>query len=607
MICDQCGFEHNSKGTCPKCGARVVYVNEDYEKRRQAYLEAQKKAAEGDKSATAGVKRTSSGVIVPPGVHYSTEDEHNMKTGRDRATTRYKADDEESTKDFGAVVAGAVEKVLLGIASLVVWTRKRIQKAKKKAKKKRGINNPVVTKLTFEDERNLEMDDGKETLETSKLVLSHKKFMDRRVPITAGILGGATVLIGLIVFFIVWMNTDHTKVLVYGTEGIYALHHADQILLPIEHSEESMEQYAYSNDGKVYVFVDQTHRLYIYHGKEMVSVRIDEDANYTSLMLSENGKYYILVGCINDENNLTGGELTEGDAAEGQGSDATSADETYVVYVGATDGEPVEIFRGELTCDPITITNDGMAIYRKMSTVAYGMIGEIKLESYDLNDGKKYVLADAYTDYRFVEAQNYLYYIANQKLYRVDVKNPSRFFLDDQVHGFGIDALDAYQGVLYERNAGYYFSDGSGEEGVKILSTNLQGLTFYAYADANVLCVTEASGEKLHVLKTEKGVIPKLTAEDNENAYQVNQILFVENAKALFYLTETNAYVMQIKKDGVECIGLSGAFGGMHFQAAVWSKGNYRLLNSDGRLLEFDHRGEALSDMDGVSDIWCVK
>ena len=42
MICDKCGFEHNSKSVCPKCGARVVFVNEDYLRRKKEWEEAQK-------------------------------------------------------------------------------------------------------------------------------------------------------------------------------------------------------------------------------------------------------------------------------------------------------------------------------------------------------------------------------------------------------------------------------------------------------------------------------------------------------------------------------------------------------------------------------------
>ena len=40
--CDKCGCEHNSRTVCPKCGAPVVIVNEDYLLRRQQWEEQQR-------------------------------------------------------------------------------------------------------------------------------------------------------------------------------------------------------------------------------------------------------------------------------------------------------------------------------------------------------------------------------------------------------------------------------------------------------------------------------------------------------------------------------------------------------------------------------------
>ena len=40
--CDKCGCEHTSRTVCPKCGAPVIIVNEDYLLRRQRWEEQQK-------------------------------------------------------------------------------------------------------------------------------------------------------------------------------------------------------------------------------------------------------------------------------------------------------------------------------------------------------------------------------------------------------------------------------------------------------------------------------------------------------------------------------------------------------------------------------------
>ena len=61
MICDKCGCEHNSRSVCPKCGERVVFVNEDYERRKREWEEAQKKGntpAKPEKKAVEKEKNT---------------------------------------------------------------------------------------------------------------------------------------------------------------------------------------------------------------------------------------------------------------------------------------------------------------------------------------------------------------------------------------------------------------------------------------------------------------------------------------------------------------------------------------------------------------------
>lgn len=55
--CDKCGCEHTSRTVCPKCGAPVVIVNQDYLLRRQQWEEQQrnnlryKKKGESEKNS----------------------------------------------------------------------------------------------------------------------------------------------------------------------------------------------------------------------------------------------------------------------------------------------------------------------------------------------------------------------------------------------------------------------------------------------------------------------------------------------------------------------------------------------------------------------------
>ena len=90
MICDKCGFEHNSKSVCPKCGARVIYVNEDYLRRKEEWEKAQK-------ASTAGA--------LPPGIMHSTREEHDREKGRDTVVSR-ESYGRQSTQKGGSETAG---------------------------------------------------------------------------------------------------------------------------------------------------------------------------------------------------------------------------------------------------------------------------------------------------------------------------------------------------------------------------------------------------------------------------------------------------------------------------------------------------------------------
>ena len=121
MICDKCGFEHNSKSVCPKCGARVIYVNEDYLRRKEEWEKAQK-------AGTAGA--------LPPGIMHSTREEHDREKGRDTVVSR-ESYGRQNTQKGGSETAGlsfdVVRNVILkAVAGVIVFFKKHFGRMAKR-------------------------------------------------------------------------------------------------------------------------------------------------------------------------------------------------------------------------------------------------------------------------------------------------------------------------------------------------------------------------------------------------------------------------------------------------------------------------------------------
>ncbi|MGN1188679.1 MAG: hypothetical protein ACI4R6_09310, partial [Lachnospiraceae bacterium] len=114
--CDKCGCEHNSRTTCPKCGAPVVIVNEDYLLRRQQWEEQQKNNLRYKKRGESGGGSTRS----------SSSKEN---TDRDEATGRSKG--HESFKDH-------IEKLAVNFSKKIRDVSASTKESKEKKEKERN-------------------------------------------------------------------------------------------------------------------------------------------------------------------------------------------------------------------------------------------------------------------------------------------------------------------------------------------------------------------------------------------------------------------------------------------------------------------------------------
>lgn len=438
MVCDKCGFEHNSRSVCPKCGARVVYVNEDYLRRRQEWEEAQK---QGRKDA------------LPPGIMHSTREEHRA--------ARQNTDKESKTSKGGPETASLsfrVKKYLnikvIKIFFKLLWDRilklkdKIVNLYKKRFVKRRGAENPVIRELKF--------DDSPDTLDESKLVVSHKVYKDYRKYYFIG--GGALILLiaGIIIIVNIIKNVDRSKVLYFDGKFAYFSDNPEEPLFgniqgnitvisnddgdclaydtnciymyvdgrTADYAAEAPRIIAYNDEFDTVIYTEKGNTMLLHKGGT-IQLDMPHNAEYTSAcIVSEGGNYFTLTICENND--------------------------TYSLYRGDTEGELHLIQKSDKAVEINKLSDEGLINYVEMTTAEYGIINERNIMQYD---GEIRCLAENVNQYQWCVDTDGVYFTTDEdKMYYAAADLP-RTLVDEEVTGFVTNILD--------ENGVYYYKDGS--------------------------------------------------------------------------------------------------------------------------------------------------
>lgn len=460
MKCDKCGFEHNSRSTCPKCGARVVYVNEDYERRRREWEEAQ---------------RNGTGSGLPPGIMHSTREEHDMKTGRDRMINVKQEGGSEMT---GLSFAVFKDKIINLLAKIIVWFKKH--------KKKRGRNNPVVRKLEFSNKPDI--------LDTSKLVLSHKKFKDNRKWI---LLATAVIIvlgIGIPVTIHNIKRIDHSEVVYVTESGIFstknnkALFEFEDFISATEVGENSFfvttekSVVTYNNGHINTIEIDKpevityndrlsaflimsNHSIYFYGGRLTETGIAVSDLETSGCMVSDNGKYYVLTTLENGKEEVV-----------------------YDMYYGNLD-ETKRLSSDDRQKVVLDVYDDGSFFYLDMDNAEYGIVNDRAITFFDGIDAR--VLAADCVEYRYKDAGDIMYFTDKSGyLYIIEDMKISK--IDYNVHTFCDNELDDL--VYYLKDDGCYLAEKNADYRTPLFKTNNSELTLFYNCQNNYMYVTDMTG-----------------------------------------------------------------------------------------------------------------
>ena len=605
MICDKCGFEHNSKSVCPKCGARVIYVNEDYLRRKEEWEKAQK-------AGTAGA--------LPPGIMHSTREEHDREKGRDTVVSR-ESYGRQNTQKGGSETAGLSFDVvrnafLKAVAGVIVFFKKHF-----------GRRKPA------EVIRELKFDDGKETLDTSKLVVSHKIFKDKLRPVFITAAAVVFAAVAAVVIINVIRNIDHSRVFYYDGKYAYLSDDADNALwgstdggmtiasagdsavigydadgiymyssgrkYTVQASISSVAAYNEQLTGVIYTTSDGG--VFYTDGKDSLKIDIDVAQGFThACKVSDNGKYYVLT-------------------TSGESDDFSSGESSF--YIGDSDGNLTLISRDNNDKDVLRVYDDGSVVYIDMETGDYGIVNSRKIMRYA--DDSVTQITDGLSKYR--TSGDEIYYLTTDGkicMTQMNLNGPVTA-LDSEVQDLPDNLAGTEKGIIYRKDDGYYYA-GADSEPIRInkckydadciwyeenvINSYICAGEFYSAGGTSDKALFGISNPDKAVYSAESGYIAAVSSDgslhivsgssDRETA-AADSVSEIANHKGVIYTKGNTAYLL-VKPDGrpKELADISGGV-----VSAFYSGRRYYIVNDKNILYNVKRNGGAGENAGYVSFI----
>lgn len=593
MICDKCGFEHNSKSVCPKCGARVIYVNEDYLRRKEEWEKAQK-------AGTAGA--------LPPGIMHSTREEHDREKGRDTVVSR-ESYGRQNTQKGGSETAGlsfdVVRSVIIkAVAGVIVFFKKHF-----------GRRKPA------EVIRELKFDDGKETLDTSKLVVSHKIFKDKLRPVFITAAAVVFAAVAAVVIINVIRNIDHSRVFYYDGKYAYLSDDTDNALwgstdgdmtiasagdsavigydadgiymyssgrkYTVQASISSVAAYNEQLTGVIYTTSDGG--VFYTDGKDSLKIDIDVAQGFThACKVSDNGKYYVLT-------------------TSGESDDFSSGESSF--YIGDSDGNLTLISRDNNDKDVLRVYDDGSVVYIDMETGDYGIVNSRKIMRYA--DDSVTQITDGLSKYR--TSGDEIYYLTTDgKICMTEMnQNGSVTALDFEVQDLSDNLAGTGKGIIYRKDDGYYYA-GVDSEPIRInkckddadciwyeeniINSYICDGEFYSAGGTSDKALFEINDPGKAVYSAESGYIAAVSSDGNlhivsgssdRETAAADSVSEIANHKGVIYTKDNTAYLL-LKPDG-RPKKLADISGGV--VSAFYSGRRYYIVNDKNILYNVKQNG----------------
>ena len=573
MICDKCGFEHNSKSVCPKCGARVVYVNEEYQKRRKEWEESQKNQA------------------IPPLIMHSTREDYDRRHGNDRTTNLDRANKEDRSEKAG--LSFDVSQIISKLGKFFSGLGKRISAAVSTLKEK---NDKAKKRSNFKQKRIIAIAGAVLlTVIAAIVIITVVRHRDRsRVAYYDGkymYSGTGDRLIDTESNNVVITEVANDVFLLSSNQRIVTCVRGKENVLEVKNAD--VMAYSGDLDKLLYSLADG---VYLYDGDESVKLcSFTGQGADSSSMMSDNGEYGVFTIC-SDSDDFSSGE--------------------YTTYFFANDSELVQIAKDYNSKEIIDVSDDGKVIYTDMATADYGIINSREIKIYSAGENR--TLVDNAVQFKKV-GEDIFYTDSVNNLNRVGIDGGKKSQVDmdvDILLGNEIDSTD----VIYSKKSGIYRLKDNKPQLLAKQSGNV--IVYYDSKTDIYLCRQERTvyNEKNEavctlmndssMVWTDEGVL-LLDDDGNLGLYDtilekidegVSFVTKVENGRGFIFGKDGATYL--VKKNGKKAKRLLGFDEGC--KKIIYSRKKYYLMNGDSILYRISKK-DKYDTIGKVNELYLIK
>lgn len=479
-VCGKCGCEHTSNTTCPKCGAPVVRVNEDYLRRKKEWEEKQKV------TVTIATREGTKEIDLNKSKNSKADKEEKQETS---VNSIWKT---KTTKTRGRAGAKDDDKKQNKIADIFFRLKENI------ARKKRHKGEDHSLEMASTDEKDI----------YEKLLLDHIKFKSKRKKYI--IIGSIVLAVVAIVYgsYYYVSHIDHSDVAYYDGHEFYSV--KDGVYFSLD----NYQGYSFVDTDKQMksILICNSNNNATGNGESIISTRLvcwHEDATNeitvkggltNQHLFSDNGEYLALV--------------TFGETGDGAGIEVLG--EYNLVIYDVIKNEQ-KVYSSNKLMEIIALTDDGRVIYTQSETTGYSVVVESSLYAADMKES--WLIGEEVKAAIYDSVKDAVAYISRDNLFYcpVDSKFLSEYnnYVPDSAIALVAEEVDACtndeweQGVYFFDQTGLAMYDGT--QVVRILNKATPSFKIYETESGIYLKNFEAlyeyrDGECKQIISQEQGV-----------------------------------------------------------------------------------------------------